>query len=52
MKEKIKRTIKETSLTLYGLGIVIHDGVLLYLKQRKEMLRRQKKERKPSEKDY
>ena len=38
MKEKIKKAIKETSLTLYGLGIVIHDGVRLYLKKRKEML--------------
>ena len=38
MKNKIKKKIKETSLTLYGLGIVIHDGVRLYLKKRKEML--------------
>ena len=38
MKNKIKKKIKETSLTLYGIGIVIHDGVRLYLKKRKEML--------------
>ena len=38
MKQRIKRAIKETSLTMYGIGIVIHDGVRLYLKKRKEML--------------
>jgi len=38
MKNKIKKKIIETSLTLYGIGIVIHDGVRLYLKKRKEML--------------
>ena len=38
MKEKIKKKIKKTSTTLYGIGIVIHDGVRLYLKKRKEML--------------
>jgi len=41
MKNKIKKKIKEASLTLYGIGIVIHDGVRLYLKKRKEMLGRQ-----------
>ena len=39
-KTEIKKKIKETSLTLYGIGIVIHDGVRLYLKKRKEMLKR------------
>ncbi len=42
MKEKIKKKIKETSTTLYGIGIVIHDGVRLYLKKRKEMLEKQR----------
>jgi len=40
MKHKIRKKIKETSLTLYGIGIVIYDGVRLYLKKRKEMLRK------------
>jgi hypothetical protein len=38
MKNKIKEKIIETSLTMYGIGIVIRDGVRLYLKKRKEML--------------
>ena len=42
MKETIKKKIKETSITLYGIGVVIHDGVRLYLKKRKEMLKKQR----------
>ena len=40
MKQKIKKMIKETSSTVYGIGVVLHDGVRLYLKKRKEMLER------------
>ena len=49
MKQRIKRAIKETSLTLYGIGIVIHDGVRLYLKKRKEMLSKQGEKNKTPE---
>ena len=44
MKDKVKKKIKEASVTLYAVGEVVSEGFRLYFKKRREMLDKRNKD--------